>query len=186
MVAFPILSLLDGEISDPQWFQDITDAVNDHETRVSTLEGIDRTPQWTVTSTSASIGATTTEAVFATAPSATYKAHTAYKIEISGYGHRSVGTGGVTETFQIRDTNTSGTVRMGGLTYGVNDTAQTPIQLFHYVANTSGSDILGRVLVATITASAGTVHVNASAQKPWYVTCIEAGVDTDFPQAVAL
>jgi hypothetical protein len=185
MVAFPILALLDGEVSDPQWFLDITDTVNNHETRVSTLEGIDRTPQWTVSSTSASVGATT-ETVFATAPSSTYKAHTAYRIEISGYGHRSVGVGGVTETFQIRDTNNAGTIRMGGLTYGVNDTAQTPIQLFHYVANTTGSDILGRVLVATITASAGTVHVNASAQKPWYVTCIEVGVDTDVPQFVAL
>jgi hypothetical protein len=75
---------------------------------------------------------------------------------------------------------------MGGLTYSVTDTIQTPIQLFHYIANTTGSDILGRVLVATISPSAGTVHVNASAQKPWYVTCIEAGVDTDFPQAVTL
>lgn len=185
MVAFPILALLDGEVSDPQWFQDITDAVNDHETRVSTLEGINRSPIWTVWSATAS-GSASTEAVFASAPSSTYKAHTAYRIEISCYGHRSVGTGGTTQTFQVRDTNVSGTVRMGGLTYGVNDTAQTPIQLFHYIANTTASDILGRVLCATIAAGAGSVHANASSTKPWYVTCIEVGADTDYPQAVAL
>lgn len=186
MVAFPIVALNDGDVLAESWITDITDAVNDHETRVSTLEGIDRSPIWTVFSATASTSGTTTETVFATAPSSTYKAHTAYRIEISCYGHRSVGTGATTETFQVRDTNTSGTVRMGGLTYTVNDTSQTPVQLFHYIANTTGSDILGRVLVATITAGAGSVHANASAQKPWYVTCIEVGTDSDYPQGVAL
>ncbi len=37
-VTFPIITLADGEPSDPQWFADITDTVNDHETRVDTLE----------------------------------------------------------------------------------------------------------------------------------------------------
>lgn len=185
MVAFPIVALNDGDVVAESWVTDITDAVNDHETRVSTLEGIDRSPIWTVWSATATAGATA-ETVFATAPSSTYKAHTAYRIEISGYGHRSVGAGSVLQTFQVRDTNVSGTSRMGGLTYTVTDTIQTPIQAFHYIANTTGSDILGRVLCATQSPSAGTVHFNASTIKPWYVTCIEVGVDTDFPQAVAL
>ena len=37
-MTFPIVALADGEVADPQWFEDITDAVNDHETRVDTLE----------------------------------------------------------------------------------------------------------------------------------------------------
>lgn len=38
MTTFPIVALADGEIADPQWFTDITAAVNDHETRLSTVE----------------------------------------------------------------------------------------------------------------------------------------------------
>lgn len=43
MVTFPIVALNDGEVAAPEWFADITDAVNDHETRLSALE----LPSWT-------------------------------------------------------------------------------------------------------------------------------------------
>lgn len=193
MVAYPIVALADGDQLDPAWIADVTDAANDHQTRISVLEGVDLTPLWTVSSISASTGATTTETVFATAPSSTYRAHTAYRIEISGLGRRTVGTGATALGLQVRDTNTAGTSRMFVLEYTVSDGSDatlmlrnTPIQIFHYVANTTGSDILGRVLVATLIAQAGTVVLNAAASKPWYVTCIAVGTDTDFPQAVAL
>ena len=38
MPTFPIITLADGSISDPAWFADITSAVNDHETRITTVE----------------------------------------------------------------------------------------------------------------------------------------------------
>lgn len=189
MTTFPIITLADGVTSDPQWFADITDVANNHETRISTLEGIDLTPLWTVSSTTATAGTTVTEVVFATAPSSTYRRHTAYRIEISGYGRRTDAAPATNQSLQVRDTNAAGTIRMGPLTYIVNPGAvisNLPIQLFHYVANTTGSDILGRVLVATQFNSGGTTVLNASATKPWYVTCIAVGLDTDFPQSVAL
>jgi hypothetical protein len=37
-VTYPILPLLDGEELDPAWFADVTEAVNDHETRLSVVE----------------------------------------------------------------------------------------------------------------------------------------------------
>ena len=37
-ITFPIITLGDGEVADPQWFSDITDTANDHETRLNTLE----------------------------------------------------------------------------------------------------------------------------------------------------
>ncbi len=37
-VVFPIIALQDGEVADPQWFGNITEAVNDHEERIDTLE----------------------------------------------------------------------------------------------------------------------------------------------------
>jgi hypothetical protein len=186
VVAYPIVALADGEVLDPNWIQDVTDAANDHQTRVSVLEGIDLTPVWTQWGATASPGGTTAETVIATAPSTTYRAHTAYRIEISGFGRRTVGTGSIGMSLAVRDTNAAGTVRMGALTYTASDTANTPIQLFHYIANATGSDILGRVLVVTIVTTAGTAVLNASAQKPWYATCIAVGLDTDFPQGVAL
>lgn len=189
MVAYPIVALNDGDELTESWITDVTDAVNDHQTRVSTLEGVTRQPIWTVFSTAATSGITTTETVFATAPSSTYKAHTAYRIEISGYGRRTDAAPATNQIFVLRDTNAAGTIRMGLLQWQVNVggvISNLPIQIFHYVANTGGSDILGRVLVATTQSTGGTVVVNASTQKPWYVTCIEVGDDTDFPQAVPL
>lgn len=63
-VTFPIVALGDGEVADPQWFADITEAVNDHETRVETLESQVNTSSVTVvdatarTTTSTSFTAT--------------------------------------------------------------------------------------------------------------------------------
>lgn len=38
MTTYPIVTLADGEVADPAWFDDITDAVNDHQTRLNTVE----------------------------------------------------------------------------------------------------------------------------------------------------
>lgn len=40
MTTFPIITLNDGDVSNPQWFADITNAVNDHEGRISTIYGL--------------------------------------------------------------------------------------------------------------------------------------------------
>lgn len=40
MTTFPIITLGDGTVSDPQWFADITDAVNQHQADISTLSGL--------------------------------------------------------------------------------------------------------------------------------------------------
>lgn len=49
MTTFPIVALGEGEAADPQWFEDITNAVNDHETRVDALESQVSTASVTVT-----------------------------------------------------------------------------------------------------------------------------------------
>ena len=38
MTTFPIITLGQGAVSDPAWFADITDSVNDHEERLDSLE----------------------------------------------------------------------------------------------------------------------------------------------------
>lgn len=37
-VSFPIVALSDNDVADPAWFEDITDAVNDHENRMLVVE----------------------------------------------------------------------------------------------------------------------------------------------------
>lgn len=58
-VTFPIITIADGEVADPAWFADITEAVNDHETRTAALETVawtSYTPSWTSTGTAPAIG----------------------------------------------------------------------------------------------------------------------------------
>lgn len=38
MTTYPIVALLEGEVLDPQWVEDITDSANDHEDRLDSLE----------------------------------------------------------------------------------------------------------------------------------------------------
>lgn len=55
MVTFPIVSLTDGQMADAAWFGDITDAVNDHENRISPGWTV-YVPTWTASGGGAAIG----------------------------------------------------------------------------------------------------------------------------------
>lgn len=63
MTTFPIIALADGVVLDPQWIADVTAAVNDHETRVDTLE-----------SQVAAVSATITDATSRTTASTSFTA----------------------------------------------------------------------------------------------------------------
>jgi hypothetical protein len=183
MVAFPIVALADGDVLDPDWIADITAAANNHETRVAALEGVDLTPLWTVQSTTATANIVA-ETVVATAPSSTYRAHTAYRVDFRFLGRSNTGVS--TLNVNMHDTNVAGTARMS-FSMPVVNTGNTGLFMQHYLANTTGSDITGRVLVTALqSGTANSVFWNAGSTFPWYVSCITVGIDTDFPQAVAL
>ena len=146
-------------------------------------------PLWTLSSTTASGTSTnTTETAVTglTAPSSTYKAHTAYIITMRGL--LAAGTTSGNTTIRIRDTNAAGTLRFDGYTHVA--TVTTVNTNFYYetlVANTTGVDITSRVLAVTLTHSAtGGAKVNASSNIPYYFRCIAVGADSDYPEAVAL
>ena len=156
----------------------------------SKLRAIDMVPQkiWTVSSTSTSTAIGTTETVIntmGTAPSTTYRAGRAYLISMR---FTLEAAGGALDNFiTIRDTNASGTIRMGAVTTRIATTALGyAFHYEHYVVNSSGSDITGRVLVLTNDNSTNTCAVSASASRPAYWSCIEMGAAADFPEAVAL
>lgn len=142
-----------------------------------------RSPLWVVSSTSNSSSIGTTETVVATGASSTYRALTAYRITIRALIRGSVAN---TMTINVRDTDTSGTVRGGLGSFTCSGTVNTPMHTEHMVANTGSSDITARVLVVTLIASTGTVNFAGGSTIPWYVDCVEAGPSADYTDAVAL
>jgi hypothetical protein len=142
-----------------------------------------RAPLWVVSSTANSAAITTTETVVATAAASTYRALTAYRITIRALIRGSVAN---SMTINVRDTDTSGTVRGGLGSFVCSGTVNTPMHMEHMVANTGSTDITSRVLVVTLIASTGTVNFAGGATIPWYVDCVEAGPSADYTDAVAL
>lgn len=147
------------------------------------------TPLWTLGDVAGftAIGASSTEQTNAalTAPSSTYRAHTAYEIRYRMLLQAGTTTGNT--SVNLRDTNAAGTLRMTNLSITGLTTTNLLVNHVHWVANTGGTDITSRVLCNTIVHSAaGGAKFNAASTLPWVIQCKVAGKDTDFTQAVAL
>lgn len=135
------------------------------------------------TAATSSVG--TAETVVVTFPAVTFKAHTAYRITFEGLLRAA--TAANTALMSYRDTNISGTSRGTPGSFNLpNTTSNYAWNNDHYIANTSGADIVGRVLCVTIATTAGTTAINASAANPYSFVCTAVGLDTDWGQAVAL
>lgn len=146
-------------------------------------------PLWTLGDVAGftAIGASSVEATNTalTAPSSTFKAHTAYEIRFRFLFQAGTTSGNA--TVSMRDTNAAGTIRMSNLTIVGLTTTNFLVNHTHWVANTGGTDITSRILCATITHSAvGGARFNAASTLPWVIQCIAVGDDSDFTQAVAL
>ncbi len=155
----------------------------------SVVDGVNdlATPLWTLSSTTASgtsSGTSETAVTGLTAPSSTYRAHTAYEIKFRTIIKAATTSG--TVTIRIRDTNAAGTLRFDGLTAALT-TANSNLIYEAHVANTGGTDITSRILAVTLQHSAaGGALFNAAALQPYLVRCTVLGLDTDYPEAVAL
>jgi hypothetical protein len=144
-------------------------------------------PLWSLSSTTSSgtsSGTTETAVTGLTAPSSTYKAHSAYEIKFRTIIKAATTSG--TVTIRIRDTNAAGTLRFDGLVVAVT-TANSNLYYEAHVANTGGTDITSRILAVTLQHSAaGGALFNAATLQPYLVRCTLLGTDTDYPEAVAL
>ena len=144
-----------------------------------------RIPLLNVVGTSGTSSVGTAEAVVVTFPAATFIAHTAYEIAFQGL-LRAASTPNTIQ-IQFRDTNISGTIRGGPGQFNMPTTTINYATHFtHYIANTGSADITGRVLCVTISTTAGTGAINASATIPYSFVVRAVGSDTDWPQGVAL
>lgn len=157
-------------------------------TRASDVLNINTSKKlWTVPALSASINVTNgVPAVISSAPSSVYRAGEAYRIKFHGL---VTGTATGSITFQITDTNISGTTRMNTANFDVTNTAAGRIvEWEHYLVNATASDIT-RVLalsIAPTSSGVNTMKINAGATQPWFWSCCDVGINIDFPEAVAL
>jgi len=153
------------------------------------LRAFQAVPQriWTVTST-ASTTATSAEAVFATSPSTTYQNGGAWQLTFQG---RMSSVSAATATaggIAVRDTNLAGAIRVSVGWFQTTATINTnPIAVNWrmLITNTSGADVVGRVLVATLTSSSAvTLQIQASSALPYGWSCDYIGLATDYAEGI--
>lgn len=123
MTTYPIVALGDGEVSDPQWFEDITDAVNDHQTRVSALESQVSTASVTNADTTAR---TTTSTSYTTTLSpanicgVAFVAPTSGSVMLCWKAEQAAGTGSA-GSYTAGEVRQGTTVGAGTLVYTASD-----------------------------------------------------------------
>jgi hypothetical protein len=134
------------------------------------------------TTATASVGPA--EAVTLTFSAATFTAHSAFECEFQGL-LRCTTANAVTVAF--RDTNISGTSRgiVGAFPIAAGS-VNYPYNFTFRWANTTSSDIVGRVLCVTLSTASGTCLINASAGTPFSFVVRKLGTDTDWSDAIAL
>lgn len=182
-VTFPIIALADGEELDPQWFSDITDTANDHETRIDGLE-LQLRPQSAYSNTpSSSIGTTVTAVL--TLTSCVLTTGRAYSVE--NVGGVVADVDGRKADFSLFKTSAAGT-QIGAFyrTTGIGAAGfQTNCYGKVYIRNNTAANITFD-LVLTVAANTGTVQHYAAASYPRSLVVTDVGAATDWPLAFAV
>ena len=179
-VTFPIIALADGETADPQWFADITEAVNDHQDAVDELGQLTTSQTAYSFSPSSSVGTTATAIL--TITSCVLKAGRAYSVENIGGVYGSTAN---EADFQLWKTSTSGT-QLGAFyrtpcsTIGIQRNCYGKV----YMRRTTPSDLTFNLVLA-VAASTGTVVHDAGATiRPRSLVVTDIGPAANWPQAI--
>lgn len=149
MTTFPIVALGDGEVSAPAWFADITDAVNDHETRVSGLEQtVDAQVSYTTSVTVTSGGATEVAMTAWTggaSPTHVFKAGWVHELSIQGaVADSNAGTAPLRCNVRVRKGLNTTSGQQLALIYALSMGASSTViscSAVRYVKNATGADI---------------------------------------------
>jgi|SRR6185503_14104635 len=131
----------------------------------------------TSTATTSAIG--TTETVFTTAPSGTYKANTAYKLEFKASYVMSSATS--YPYFWVRKTDAAGQTIADFYRQPTPGVASQPMGFSLYSYFTIGGSDVTATLVGVTRASSGTVTVQAGTGAARTLRIIEAGRAADYP-----
>lgn len=177
-VTFPIIAPLDGEVLDPQWCSDITDAVNSHEDAVDELGQLTSSQSAYSFTGSSAIGTTITAVL--TIASCVFRAGRAYSVE--NVGGVFADTTGRYADFALFKTSTAGTQLAAFYrtpAVGANGT-QTNCYGKVYLRRTAATD-LTITLVLTMVANAGTVVHDAAATRPRSLVVTDIGPAANWP-----
>ena len=131
----------------------------------------------TSTSTTGAVG--TTETVFSTLSSATFKANTAYRIEFKGSYNMSTST--ANPYFWIRKTNVAGMDVADFLRMPAPGIASQPMGFERFSFFTVGGSDVTAALACVMRCTAGTVTLQAGTAFPRSVRVLEAGKASDYP-----
>jgi hypothetical protein len=158
MPTYPIVALADGEVLDPGWIEDITDAANELHDDVTDLTLLTTAQSVSSFTTSSNIGTSVTAVL--TLTGCVLGAGRAYSVENIG-GVYSDASGRLAD-FSLWKTSTSGT-QIGAL-YRTRCEGAPQMNCYGkvYLRN-SGTSPLTFDLVLAVVASAGTVTHDASA-----------------------
>lgn len=131
-------------------------------------------------------GSATSETVWVTTASVTFKSGRAYRITAKALIQ---GNTADKATLRVRKTNTSGSVYLDTFHQGIQVTgSNTLIYAANICANNSGADVTA-ALVGTFTRSSGSaasVLIAASSTHVAYVLVEDVGESSDFPSATAI
>jgi hypothetical protein len=182
-VTFPIVALADGETADPQWFSDITEAVNDHQDAVDELGQLTTSQTAYSFSPSSSVG--TTPTAILTIASCVLTAGRAYSAENVGGVYADAD--GRYADFSLWKTSTSGT-QLGAFYRTRCSTVGKQVNCYGklYIARTAATD-LTITLVLSVASDAGTVIHDAGAGiRPRSLVVTDVGPAANWPQAIVV
>lgn len=171
-VTFPIIALADGEVTDPQWFADVTEAVNSHENTINDLELL--TTSQSASSTSASSAIATSATAVLTLSGCVLRAGRAYSIENIG---GTFGSTTNTADFSLWKTSTAGT--QIGAFYRTQTFGGPQMNCYGkiYMRRSAATDLTLNLVLA-VTASTGTVVHDAFANRPRALVVTDVGPQT--------
>lgn len=179
MTTFPIVALADGEITDPQWFADVTDAVNSHETSINDLDVLTTSQSVSSTSQSSAIGTTVTAVL--TLSGCVLRAGRAYSVENIG-GVFGDATGRLAD-FSLWKTSTA-TTQIGAFyrSYAGIGGNQTTCYGKIYMRRSAATDLTFNLVLA-VAANTGTVTHDAFTNRPRALVVTDVGPQASWPFA---
>lgn len=185
MTTFPIVAPIDGGVLDPAWGTDITNAVNSHETRVSSLE-TSYNPQvaYTTNGTMATATVVGTEVAMTAwtggaSPTFTFKAGWVHEIFIHGAA-ADAGTAGSAGQVAVRvrkGVNTTSGQQLGYMTIVTAGASKViSVTNVRYVKNATAADISTQLGLTVDRQQGGNALIYGDANIPLMVSMRPIGL----------
>lgn len=197
-MTFPIVAPEFGDDTDPEWAGDVTDAVNDHETRIAEVEFLNvecrDMSYWTGGALATSSGSETAFAAWTADKAFTLLDGRVYALEVACTVYNAQAAFGTMERVQInirKAVNSTSAQLLGAAllpTHGAGTGGAAESVFTRYVANQTGADLTGihiGLTVQRVTGSAvNTLYGDASF--PCSVTVRDMGSVANVPNLAAL